>query len=306
MTMRPFPVSIEHLALVIGFRNPSLIADTILPYETVTSEMFKYVKLRLADSFTLPDTKVGRKSTPNKVDFAASETTDSVESFGLSDFVPQSDIEATVSNYDPLQRSLLGIMDLILLDREKRVCDLVTNPANYSKNKTVLANSEKFKATGGNAYGVISDALTAMLVKPNNLVFGAKLWNYLSKDPSLVTAVYGKALEGKKLKRTELAELFEVDTISIGQSFVNSAAKGKTPELVQCWGDDMLFFHKNTNANIQSGGTFGFTARWKDRIAETEYKKEVGLTGGYEVWAGEKVKEVIASEAHGYLIKNCI
>ncbi len=306
MTTRPFPIDTKRTAIAIAYRNEGLIADKVLPYEPVGGEKFSYTKHNLADGFTIPDTKVGRKSNPNAVSFSAKEETEKVEAYGLEDFVPQSDIDNAPENYDPLNRSVTGIMDLITLDREVRVANLVFNANTYATNKKVLANAERFdtSSTGADPVDVIQDAIKAMIIKPNQMVLGAELWMYLRKHESITKAIFGDANKGKLIRREELAELFELKEVLVGESFVNIAKKGKAVELQRCWGKKIGLFNQNpASANY---GTFGFTARHGNRIASSKEIEKKGLTGGTEVWAGEFVKEIICSEPHGYLIDNCI
>ena len=72
MATKPFPVSARLTAIALAYRNPdiALIADQVLP-RTPTAEEFRWLKYDLAQGFTVPDTRVGRKSRPNQVDFAA-------------------------------------------------------------------------------------------------------------------------------------------------------------------------------------------------------------------------------------------
>lgn len=74
MANAPFPVQPYLTAIAIAYRNPVLIADEVLPRVPVGVQDFKYLKHNLADGFTIPDTKVGRRGKPNEVEFQATET----------------------------------------------------------------------------------------------------------------------------------------------------------------------------------------------------------------------------------------
>src|SRR3990172_3410335 len=115
MGTAPFPITPEMMAITISYRNPKLIADDVLPRVLVGTQEFKYPTYTKAESFTVPDTKVGRKSAPNEVEFTATETTSKCDDYGLDDPVPQEDImnaEAvsalTGKAYDPLGRANEG------------------------------------------------------------------------------------------------------------------------------------------------------------------------------------------------------
>lgn len=302
---RPFPVDTQRTAIAIAYRNEELIADQIAPYYPVGGEKFSYLKQTVAEGFTVPNALVGRKSDPNSVSFSATNVTDSVVAYGLQDFVPQSDIDNAPGSQNPVDRATMGIMELILLDREKRTADLFTTAANYTTNKKVLTDAERFgtATTGLDPVTVIGDAIDAMLFPPTHALMSLALWNYLRACDEITTALYGDSNKGKMVARQEFAALFELKEIIVGKSKINTNKKGQSISLSRCWGNDIILFARN-DASPETG-TFALTARDGERIAATEQNAKRGLTGGTEIWAGEKVKEFMTSEHHGYLIKNC-
>lgn len=135
MPTRPFPVSARLTAIALAYRNPdvALIADDVLP-RTPTAEEFRWLKYDLAQGFTVPDTRVGRKSRPNQVDFQASDQTSRVEDYGLDDWVPNRDIEVAAAQgegIDPEGMATQYLTNLVMLAREQRVAALVHNAASY-------------------------------------------------------------------------------------------------------------------------------------------------------------------------------
>ena len=97
----PFPIDPHLTGIAIAYHNEGLIADSVLPRVSVGKESFKYQEYNLADNFTLPDTRVGRKSEPNQVEFGSTEKTASTEDYGLDDLIPYSDIANASENQDP-------------------------------------------------------------------------------------------------------------------------------------------------------------------------------------------------------------
>jgi hypothetical protein len=52
--------------------------------------------------------------------------------------------------------------------------------------------------------------------------------------------------------------------------------------------------------------TFGVTAQFGTRVAGSWDDKNIGLTGGKMVRAGESVKEVITAADLGYFVQNAV
>lgn len=133
MSGQPFPVDPVLVGIVQAYSNTALIADLVLPRLSplLPREQFKYWQFDFGQFITQHDTKVGRKSEPNTVEFNAKEVDSSTEDYGLDDIVPVADSLNAPSGYDPRAFAAQKLMDLILLDREVRVANKVMNAATY-------------------------------------------------------------------------------------------------------------------------------------------------------------------------------
>jgi hypothetical protein len=308
MSKAPFPITPELTAIAIAYRNPALIADQVLPYVPVGKKEFKYWKYEKPERFTLPDNYVGRKSTPNQVEFNATEVIESCVDYGLDDIVPQDDIDNAPANYNPLGNAVEGIQDLNLLAREKRVADLIFNTANYdTANKTALTGNDQWSAF--DTSDPIEDILEAMdvcIMKPNVMVLGNAVWTVLRRHPKVIKATNKNSGDSGVAAREAVAELLELEEILVGQGWLNSAKKGQTATFVRVWGTYCALIYGNRLANTQRGTTFGFTARLGTPVAGSIPEPTVGLRGSIRVRAGESVKELICANDLGYLFSNVI
>ena len=116
----PFPIIPELTGIAIAYRNRALIADQVLPRVTpVGVSAFKYFLYSLAEGFTLPDTKVGRRGKPNQVEFTAEEKDGSTTDYGLEDSIPYADIENAPKGIDPRAQAVEYIMLTLALDGQK-------------------------------------------------------------------------------------------------------------------------------------------------------------------------------------------
>ena len=142
-TQAPFPVNTSLTAIALSYRNNALIADQVAPRVPVATDSFKYFKFTKDEGFTIPDTKIGRKSEANEVEFGGTEVTDSTADYGLKDAVPLQDIRnAEGTPFDPLAQASLNVSRLVQLDREVRVAGIVFNASNYaSGNKATLTTT---------------------------------------------------------------------------------------------------------------------------------------------------------------------
>jgi hypothetical protein len=321
MSQAPFVIQQRLTAITMTYRNQRLVADDVLPRIPIVSQAFKWSKYTLADGFTVPDTRVGRKSAPNVIDWTATEQNDGTKDYALDDLIPYSDIAAAqaavdvqgVMPIDPEARSTMLLTDLVLLDREQRAANLVFALNTYpAANRTTLAGATQWSDPTSDPLGAIIGALDGCVIRPNTAVFGQATWSKLRTHPKITAAVYpngGNATGGATaVSRQAIADLFELDEVIIGSSWANTAKPGQTPTLARLWGKHASFIYKAPLLTATEGTvTFGFTAQWGNRIAGTvENDANVGMRGGTRVRVGESVQEVVTANDAAFFFQNAV
>ncbi len=304
----PFPVDPFQTAIAIAYRNKKSIADMVLPRVPVGKQSFKYLKHDLAEGFTIPETKVGRKSAPTEASFSATEQTESVVDFALDDKIPQGDINDAPDNFDPQTHSTESLTNLITLDREVRVAGLVFDPTVYvAGQKKVLSGSSQWNDyAASDPLTEIMNALDVPIMRPNSMTIGRKAFTRLAMHPIIVKAVHGNSGDSGIASRQQLADLLELDEIHVGEGWVNTARKGQPANLVRVWGNHVSLTYIDSAARPESGATFGFTAEYGSRIAGAVPDGDVGMRGGIKNRVGESVKELITAPDLGYLLQNVV
>jgi len=304
----PFPIQPELTAIAIGYSNKKLIADEVAPRVPVGTEEFKYLKHTMEEGFTVPDTKVGRKSKPNEISFTAEELTDSTQDYGLDDPIPQKDIDQAPTNYDPRAKSVEYISKIIMLDREVRTAGLVFNAANYAAaNQQTLSGTSQFSDfANSDPIGVITDALDTVIMRPNIMTIGRAAFSILARHPDIVSAAQHNSGVKGIATRQAIAELFELEDILVGEGYVNTARKGQTAVMQRVWGKHIALINRDATADTRNGTTFALTAQFGSRVAGANPDPNIGLRGGERVRAGESVKELITANDLGYFIQNAV
>jgi hypothetical protein len=311
ITTNPAPFIIQpHLtAIAIAYRNERMIADQVLPRVPVPGETFKYSLYDKGDQFTIPDTKVGRTSRPNEVDWHATESSASVRPYGLEEPIPQSDVDnAAGSPVDPQAIATEQLTALVELDREKRAADLVFAAASYAAaNKTTLvAGASQWSDATVNPLSAITDAMDGMLMRPNQLVLGRRTATLLRRNPFVVKAFHGNLGDTGMVPLAFLQDYLELTSILVGEAWANSAKKGQAATMARLWGPHAaLLYTEAVSANVRSM-TFGITAQFKTRIAGSRPDPDIGLKGGVRVRVGEEVKELVLANDLGYFFQNAV
>ncbi|WP_439547851.1 hypothetical protein [Falsiroseomonas sp.] len=315
MATTAFPVNPELTAIAIGYRNRDvdLIADRVLPRVT-TAKRFNYRRYPAGEAYTVPSTRVGRKSDPTMVDFSGTDATDECIDYGLDDMIPNDEQEAWNSMpkapgaVSPMAKSTSLLTGLILLDREIRVANTVFAQATYpSTNRTVLSGASQWSDfTNANPLDAMLAALDIPIFRPNVAVFGQATWTKVRQHPRVIQAVYGTAQTGGAISKDQMAALLEVREVVVGAGFVNTARRGQTPTISRVWGKHAAFLYVSEEQAAADQPTFGFTAQWGSRIAGSIAAPRAGLRGSEIVRVGESVKEVIAAADSGYYFENAV
>jgi len=315
MSTTNFPVNPQLTAIAIAYRNPatSYIADLVLPRRP-TAKKFAYTRYSVEQAFTIPDTRVGRKSEPTQVDFGGVQVNDEVIDFGLDDSIPNDEVEAFASApkapgaSGPVEVSTMMLTALIQLDRERRVANLIFNAATYAAGMSeALAGVTQWSDTvNSDPVAKIGDSIDKPLVRPNTLVLGRAVWTALRRHPKIVQAVNNTNQGAGMVSRQAVADLFELQQVLVGESFVNGARKGQAASMGRVWGKSAALLYVDPNAATIDQPTFGFTANWGGRIAGSINDPKKGLRGSETLRVGESVKEVIAANDLGYFIGTAI
>jgi hypothetical protein len=305
----PFPSQPHYTAIALAYRNAALIADSVLPRQTVLAQEYKWEQYTKSDSFNIPDTKVGRTGQPNRLEFSGTEQSSFTVDHALEHAIPQADIEkGTLAGTDPRARRVSLLTDSVALAREKRVADLLFAAGTYpSGNKVQLSGNDQWNS-GNDAGNPITDILAgldACVMRPNTMVLGQFASTGLRRNKYIVSAYSGAALSDGLVPVQFLTDLFEVQVV-VGQSWVNSAKKGQTASYARLWGKHCALLHINPNVGPGEGITFGWTAQYGQRIAGSNPDPNIGMRGGEVVRVGESVDEKVVASDVGYFIQDCV
>lgn len=314
MAKSPFQYNPTLTGIALAYSNPAytLIADQVLPRTQVATEAFEYLSFPVEDQYTVPDTRVGRTSKVNQIEFGGTKLGSSTEDYGLEDPIPSKDMTNAANSrvgYDPQGKAVEYLTNLILLDREVRAAGVVFGAANYpAANKATLSGTTQWSDyTNSDPVAAILDARDLLLIPGNTLVLGQQVWTKLKQHPKVISKVLGSANSVGMVSRQAFMDALEIPRLAIGQSFVNTARKGQTASMARTWGKHAAILFIDESADTNRGITFGYTAEFENRIAGTIMDDpDIGLRGGIRVRVGMSVKEMVAASNLGYFWQNAI
>lgn len=296
------PMTPEMTGIMVAYRNTSFISDLVLPPITA-KKAFTYRKYNLADGFNIPDTFVGRKGTPGQVEMTYIEIDSSTDDYALDDTLPMDDITEAPAGSTPVSDAAEWLAYLIKLDRERRVAQMVFNPANHGNNVT-LSGVGQYSDPNSDPLKDLLIRMDSMIVRPNNITFGQLAWTGFRMNPKVVTTILGNNVSSGMVSLNQVAEKLEVK-INVGQSQANGTPRGdNTPVLYRLWGKHIAMTYQDPNAAKTKNMTYGATA-----VSDTfggQTPCSVGAKGGVLVRMGNSCKEFISAPETGYLIQNAV
>ncbi|MFP5474666.1 MAG: phage capsid protein [Gammaproteobacteria bacterium] len=316
----PFVIIPALAAVAIAYRQGNLIADQVLPRVPVTTENFSYLKHAKGDAFATPETRVGRKSAPNQIDWGSELVPASVEDHALDAPIPNSDILAwqtamaaaaaggAVATPDPRVRATKLVTQSVQNRREKRAADLVFNPNSYANgNKVVAGATEQWdNYEQSDPLPMLMEYFDSMVMRPNIGVLGRNVATKLRMHPKVCKAVFGNNTDAGTVSLRALADQLELEDIYVGDGWINTAKPGQPPQLARAWGKHAAFLVRNQEADTTSGVTFGYTAQWGDKVAGSIADPDIGMRGGERIRAGESVKELVTAGDLGFFVQQAV
>lgn len=313
----PFTIQPRLTQIAMAIKPEGMIADEVCPRVPVPAEKFIWTRFTTEEMFTIPDTRVGRTSEPNTVEFGGKDVTESVEDHGLDDLVPNKDINAAAAgnaNYDPMEEAAANTAVLVELAREKRVADLYFSLGTYDPAlRTTLSGTGQWSDyDNSDPVPEILAKMDLMLVRPTDIGFGQAGWTVFRQHPKVVAAVLNRTngMGGLNaagyVTRQAVADLLEIRRVHVGAAFSNASKKGQAASYVRLWGKHCAMWKLETTVRSARSPmpSFGFTAQFGERVAGTMDEPKKGLKGSTLVRVGEQVKELIAFQQCGYFWQN--
>lgn len=288
----------------IRYSNESYIADQIFPVMRVSKQTGKYYvydKANLRVDATLRAAGAGA----NEVDFGLSTVSFACEDHALKSFVPDEIQEQADAALNPLADETEMLTDKMMLDRENALATIITSTSNLTNNTTLSSTAQWSDYVNSDPIGDVRTGRTTVhsntFKKPNTLILGKQVFDYLVDHPDIVERVKYSAMG--VITAELLARVFQVERVLVGEAGKNGAVEGQTDSLSYVWGKDAIVAYIAPNVTIKSL-TLGITFAYGNREVKRWYEQD--REGTYvRVGKDNYVHKIVAVGA-GYLIKTAV
>ena len=296
----------------LQYRNRGSIWREVMPVVPVAKRSDKFLVHRKEDAFKVADDAVGPFAKANEIDWATGEDNYSVKDYALASWLTQEAIDNSDSPLRPEIETTEFVNKTLELNQEKRISDIVFNAATYpAGNKVQLSGTARWGQADSDPLNNVMDAVWGCFERANTLVFGVDAWKKFRAEPKIVEAVRagtrstGPVREGL-VSASEVAELFEVERVLIGEARYNSAAEGQpTPTFVRLWGKHMAALHIMPGVGLKTMA-FGKTFVEQDRLAFRNFDNDRGVKGAWKYKVGWNADAKITMSDLGYFIEDAV
>ena len=311
-----YPSDESLVPIAIAAHQEGFIADLVCPrLAPMPDSDFQYTKRTINNALGgVGTTKVSRRGEVGSIDIRGVKVTDSTEDYGLKTTVSQRDHQrAARMGIDANGEAVEEVMDVVLTDRERRVRDLIFNPATYRPSLVeVLPQGGGFADPTVSPIDVIEDLMNSMPYRANTMTIGRNDLSILRRNPFILKGFHGNDGDAGMASLQYIMDLFGLRRINVGVAFTDlDGPEGNLENTQRLWDGGLSLSHlaDNTGRTPQRMRlTFAATAVFGQRVAHHSMthpgQSGGGIHGATTVVAGESVKEFIPADFCGAYINN--
>ena len=299
----------------LKFRNGAFIADMICPRIDVAKESDKYFVYGRQDFRTTQDVRAD-KADINFIDSWKIESTPtySCVEHSLADLVSDRERRNADEPLSPDFDVTENLTNMLMLNREKRVADMLTTAANFatSGNTVTLSGTEQWNDSSFDSDSA-TDAIEARIdtgkeavraaigMDPNTIVIPAAIAKVIKRDSAVRDLI--RYTDNSLLVNGDLPPTLWNMNVLVPGAVYDSAEEGQDFSGSDIWGNHVLLAYVSPNPRTPRTMTLGLTFQSQAR-STAKWREDNRKSDAIEV--SEILVEKAVCEYCGYLIRNAI
>lgn len=286
------------------------IADQILPILGVGKKAATLSVIQ-RKNLTVPNTTRADGGTFNRVSLYATDLSYSCVNDGLEGTLPDGQRENYADDFDAELETVAGIKIKMMIAREQRVKNLIFNTTTWTGSSLYTDNSgSPWDNVATNIISQVGAAKEKVRlntgVPADSLVIGEAAMQNVLKNTGIIARFPGASLITEAMLRANLAAIFGLEQLLVGQAAYNSADEGQTATMADMWGDDYAMVAALGRDGMPlSEAQLGRTILWQPYTAEMEtveqYREQQTKSDVFQV--ERCINEKIFDAYFGHLMK---
>lgn len=283
----------------IGFRPTGFIADQIFPLVDVPKQSDIFAIFEQEDRFRQWTDDRAPGDMANEVRMRVSSAQFYCPNHALSSTIP----DELIANADEIFRQQVEegrtshILDALMINWEKRVADQTFSTAGVGSSAAV-ASAWTASAIGdsdpvGDINTAIDNVQDATGYRPNRMIMGGVAYRLARRHNDVIAKTtnpnFDNALPGAYPGTAELANLFDLEQVVVGDAFFNQAQENLSLDLSRIWGPDVCVYFNDPNPRFDTP-TYAVTFNWingpmprlaVERFAHDDERKAQKIQAGF-------------------------
>lgn len=286
----------------IAYRNGTYIAEKVFPVVKVNKQSDKYFIFSKAHWFRDEAGVRAPGARASRVNYSLETALYASIEYAAAKSVPDEIVLNADVPLSPITEATEFVTDKILLRLEKDVADLVTTSSNWTNTgtpTTVWDNDTSDPVNDVVGDGKIQETVRQAIGRyANTAVLGAQVWAALKRHPDILDRV--KYTQLGVVTQALVAQLFEVETLLVGTSIINTAQEGAPNSFSDVWGNFAWFGYVPPAAGLMTPAA-GYIFAWKERQVN-RYREDQEHADVIEALFNWDSK--VTSADSGYLLTN--
>lgn len=294
-------------AFAAAYKNSAFIADEVCPVVTVDKRSDKFAKRNRRDVSMPVNDLIGPTGKSNRATYDVTTDNYSVTDHALHEIVDGSLVRNADAPISPEEWATQNVMQRLMLNREKRVADLIMTSGNWAVGNTGAGSDWTDEANGE----PLNDLNTALEAIPSSgedarliLVLALPLFNALRKHPQMLGLRAGGGSSAGQLSAAEIAAFIGVDDVKVSRTFITTTNPGQTAVYSRVWdATKAAIIQVPTMVAGPEASLFSCTFRVQPGIQTRKWHDPaIGIEGADVVQVGFSDDEKIVQNDMGYLL----
>lgn len=293
--------------VVQGYVLGEAVGHRLFPVVPVTKAGGQVIEFTDRD-FKLYQTQRARGANTKRVDIGYQGKPYALELHSLEGKVPREDLRDAEQASPSIKLGVRAVnkpMRAITLGLEVTQAQLARDPANYpATNKIAYSGTSQWSDPSSNPLGDFEAARETVLKQtgmyPNEVVFSPDAFKAFKNHPAVLKRL-GTTADGKAITTQMIADLIEIENVSVGKMVYYDEAKDSTEYV---WGNDVVIAYTPSDSDRdREVPAYGYTYRMEGHpFVEPNYYEANAKSWFYPVT--DERKPVIAGVFAGYLMSN--
>lgn len=273
------------------------IADSVMPRVTVDKKTDGYPIISRDSWLRIPDTVRGERAYANRVEFDTSTDTYRCQNYALAGEIPVEKLANADAAIRLRRNTTNKVVRDMRADYERDVGRIVTSGSNLGSYVSLAAGDKFSDYTNSDPITVVNTAHAFIEDQTgfhaNTMIVDKDTLRTLQYHPQIVD--YFKYTSGGQAMNQQLATIFDVERILVGQGLYNAAVEGQTASNVNIWGHNLILAYVDPRPIDMETATFGLTFVWNNPELGN---RPMAVMRNREVGAGKRQVEIV--ETHMY------